>query len=108
MKGRTNGILDGGFNMPSFDRPETRIEADDEKRQAILARSKEWKQIVDYLESRKEFYRHHLPGGIDLNLVNPQNYTDFVVLEKTAHNIIQEFDALINSIEVTADAFRGN
>lgn len=105
MKG-TFGVLDQSSTL-NFNPPTQKLDAKEEKRAAILARSKEWKEIVTYLESRKEFYRHNLPGGIDLNLVKPENYNDFVVMQKTAHNIIQEFDALINSIEVQASAVRG-
>lgn len=59
---RTNSPIDDPvpFQLPEIKTPE-KVKKNDWER---LVKSKKYPEIKEYLESRKEFYRRYLPGGV--------------------------------------------
>jgi hypothetical protein len=88
--------------------PVTTITEEDAKAENQFASlgsdTKRYAEVVKYVETRKEFWRHYLPGNVPIEEVNFKNWHEFDVAQKTAANMITELDALIGIIEVSRDA----
>lgn len=95
-----NGIVgdsDYGTKLPevSIDR-EVLLE---EARMAKFSKTKEFKKLKDYAESRIAFYQQQLPDGRPVASSNDVTVEDW----RVANSVIGEFKALLNEYEMAAE-----
>lgn len=92
---RTNAPIDSSHSF-DFSVPKIEVDTREEEELISISRSDEWHRIVEMLQERKEFWKHYLPGGVDMSNVAKE---ELVVAWKTAHNVIKEIDTFINIVE---------
>ena len=75
--------------------PDPNVDTTDERKLARLSKTRQWKQVLEYIEARKEAYRHYLPG------MNP-SITGTEADWRVADGIIKELTALTNFVDEIA------
>lgn len=103
--GAQNAIIGDVGDMPVTQVPEQVL--NEEKNLARFSRSKEFKKLKDYLETRIVFFQKYLPNGASINggtdaRGNPLPHmgeADLVAHWKVANLVIGEFKALLDVYE---------
>lgn len=96
------GVIDSSAPF-NFAEPEVNLDISDEKEKASIVRTKKWKEVKKYIDSRKDFYKQYYPGGVPLTSI-PKEERDAWWLAATIMS--NEFDALINIFEGVSDAIQ--
>lgn len=97
-----NSIM-GTSDSSIFSIQEPNVDVSDEKATAKFARSKEWKQQKEYLQSRIEYWQHFLPGGESVNGMSPEERQQRWI---DADNVIREINQWVLSVEGIEDGVR--
>lgn len=86
---RTNSIIGDSVAVPSFEppKPPEVTQTDWEK----IANSSKYKQVNDYLETRKEFYRRYFPDGRPVAALTAEERVQYW---NTASIVIGEIEAI--------------
>ena len=72
----------------------------EEKKIAKYSKSSEFKRLLQYFESRKQYYQRFLPDGRSIGVGGVPSGADWVI----ANTLIAEFDAVANFYAETAKA----
>jgi len=88
----------------SVDVPEMKVDEKtliEEKKMARYSKSKEFKKIVEYCQSRIEFYQKYLPNGLEVGAteVTAEDW-------RVANRVVMEFNLLMNMYETAAQAVK--
>ena len=95
--GPQNAIVGDDYKI---ELPQTVVQEQDlvaERNAAKFSKSKEYKALKQYLESRIEFYQHNLPNG---DLTSGATVEDW----KVANLVIAEFRAVLDAYEQAREA----
>jgi hypothetical protein len=87
-------------NQSPIELPQTQVQEEDliaEKNAAKFSKTKEYKVLKEYLESRINYYQTQLPDGRSITDAKPQ---DWIV----ANLVIAEFNAVLNAYEQARQA----
>lgn len=92
-RGPQNSILNDPtpFSLPEIEE-QTVAEKVPESDWSKLGKKRKWKQVDDYLEARKEYWRHFLPGGKELKEMALENPERAGVWAAIASVIVDELD----------------
>lgn len=100
MSGPVNALIGDDFGMEI---PRTTVDEDElaiEKKMARFSKTKEFKKLKEYIDSRIEFYQQYLPDGrpvpADMKMVG-ENWI-------IANAIIGEFKAVLMAYELANEA----
>lgn len=80
----------------SMDIPNTTPDDTDEKRKRRLSKSKQWKEVREYLLGRRTMYTKQLPGGA---YYRNMSKTDAAHYSAIGDCVIEEIDGFIRFIE---------
>lgn len=97
---RTNSPID---DATPYQVPETKLEQRKASDFARLGRSRDYKEVTKYLESRKEYYRRFLPGGVPVEEIANMKDAELGIWWKAASTIITEIEMLQGIIQREKD-----
>lgn len=84
-----------------FNAPTPEIDTSKEKQLGSFTNTRKWREVIKYIEARKEFYQHFYPGGLPIENLDKNNRDAWWL----AASIMQkEFDAFIQTIQETKNA----
>jgi hypothetical protein len=101
--GAQNAITDDNFGteLPTTQIDEIALAG--ERSMARFSKTKEYKALKDYMETRIEFFQKYLPTGAPLTVGNlPHANKDWIV----ANTVIGEFKNVLQAYENAAEAVR--
>jgi len=94
-----------GIDLPEFVPAEDNLK--DEKRRASFAKSANYKEIKEYWEGRKEFYKTYLPNGLEVAMDVVPTAEDW----RVANRVNAEINAFLQQYEfaktILAEATNG-
>jgi hypothetical protein len=97
---RTTGIIDQSKAF-DFSAPAPEMDTTAEVRMANVTTTKRWKEILTYIDSRKQFYKQFYPGGIPITQLSRAERDAYWMVSEIMQN---EFELFKNIIEGTKDA----
>jgi hypothetical protein len=75
-----------------------------EKNRAKYSKSKEFKDIREYWEARKEFFKTYTPGGAEIRFQVPND--DIAQMWLLANNMINEIDVFLSTYVNAAEVVK--
>jgi hypothetical protein len=95
MDSSMNGLLPSTEDY-NFEPPELQVDTTDEKKLKRVSRSKQWKQIKEYIEGRQTSYRQYQPGQNPAIMGTNEDW-------RVATCVVNELQALINYVDEIAN-----
>lgn len=100
MSGAKNSIIGDSMGVPAYAEPEGKKQTVRKSDWARLGKSRKFKVVDEYMEARKEYWRHFTPDGesfLKLYVQDPDAAARFAVI---ASHVIKEVDDLQYRIEM--------
>lgn len=100
-----NEVIQG--DLSPTDLPKTQVSPDmliEERNRARYSKSKEFKDIREYWQARKEFFQTYTPSGAEVRFQVPNE--DIAQMWVLANNLINEIDAFLARYDNAAEVVK--